>query len=145
MDILYAILYLQKKFDPENDPSERFHGWLFVIFSEFFSWIWYYPMMVTFLTWVTCNEDVFSGMGVECNYLDPNYIVGFVFAILGILQAVGSELLFSLFFQNNQQFKKDALNCENKTFLVRFNIFRLTVGIMICIRIQNYSYFVINA
>ncbi len=81
---------------------------------------------------------------MTCSYSDPNWLAQFIISIVFLGVAFVSEILFSLFFQNDSSNKKDALNCENREVLIRFNIFRFFAAIMVSIRVESYAYYVRN-
>lgn len=74
MDILFMICYIQKRIKPSSDPSSRFHGYLFTLMSEYFTWIFFQPIILTFLSFAACNKDVFDELGISCDYGDAAWL-----------------------------------------------------------------------
>ena len=66
--------------------------------SEYFSWIWFYPIILTFMTYMACNKEIFERIDLTCDYTDPSLIIVFFFSGTGLCFALGSEITLSLFF-----------------------------------------------
>jgi len=66
--------------------------------SEYFTWVFFQPIILTFLSIATCNQDIFDNLNITCDYNDPAWLTQFFISIIFLLLALFSEGIFALFF-----------------------------------------------
>lgn len=86
-----------------------------------------------------CNKDIMDSIGLSCE-MSGNRVFTIIISMFGLIFSIIHEWWLSLFFQNGAQDKKDHMAGENHMFFVYFNGFRLTIGIIACVRIESYAW-----
>ncbi|EGR33918.1 hypothetical protein IMG5_031020 [Ichthyophthirius multifiliis] len=144
MNLLYTICLIHKYFNVKAKPRKFFFGRWFSYFQSFYQFLFFYPFIVILMSYVFCNQEIFTQIDMTCDYNDSFYIITFTFTILALFSAILNECWLALFYQNMKQYKKDQLSIDKyPQFQLYFSVLKIIIGFFRSISIQNSYYFLL--